>query len=97
MEKHTDILRHTLQFMNSRNHASPSCSKRSNPMAVLLAVLSLILALPLQAAKPTAPAAPSNLAASAASSSQINLSWRDNSANESGFIIQRALSSGGPW
>ena len=36
------------------------------------------------------PAAPSNLAASAASSTQINLSWNDNSSDEDGFKIERA-------
>jgi oligosaccharide reducing-end xylanase len=37
----------------------------------------------------TAPAAPSSLASSAASSSQINLTWLDNSSNETGFKIER--------
>jgi fibronectin type 3 domain-containing protein len=37
-----------------------------------------------------APAAPSNLTASAASSSQINLSWSDNSGDEQGFKVERA-------
>ena len=41
----------------------------------------------------TAPAAPSGLTASAASSSQINLSWTDNSNNETGFKIDQATSS----
>jgi hypothetical protein len=44
-----------------------------------------------------APAAPSTLTASAASSSQINLSWKDNSLNETGFIIERATASAGPF
>src|SRR5262249_24572170 len=35
------------------------------------------------------PAAPSNLTTAAASSSQINLSWSDNSANEDGFRLER--------
>lgn len=39
------------------------------------------------------PAAPSNLTATAASSSQINLAWTDNSTNETGFAIDRATSS----
>ncbi|HEV7298275.1 MAG TPA: PA14 domain-containing protein [Tepidisphaeraceae bacterium] len=42
---------------------------------------------------PTAPAAPSNLAATATSASQINLTWNDNSGNETGFIIERSTSS----
>jgi pectate lyase len=40
------------------------------------------------------PAAPSNLAATAASTSQINLSWNDNSSNETGFRIERAVGGG---
>jgi hypothetical protein len=43
------------------------------------------------------PNTPSNLSASAMSSSQIYLTWHDNSSNETGFQIQRATSSGGPW
>lgn len=37
----------------------------------------------------TAPTAPSNLLASAVSSTQIRLSWQDTSGNESGFKIER--------
>ena len=44
---------------------------------------------------PTLPAAPSNLAATAVSASQINLSWNDNANNETGFKIER--SSGTGW
>jgi predicted CXXCH cytochrome family protein len=43
---------------------------------------------------PTAPAAPSGLTATAASSNQINLTWTDNSNNETGFKVQRATNSG---
>jgi subtilisin family serine protease/regulation of enolase protein 1 (concanavalin A-like superfamily) len=42
----------------------------------------------------TAPAAPSGLTATAASSSQINLSWTDNSTNETGFQIERSTDQG---
>ncbi len=41
----------------------------------------------------TIPVAPSNLSATAASSSQINLSWIDNSDNETGFKIERSTTS----
>jgi hypothetical protein len=37
----------------------------------------------------TGPAAPSNLRAAAVKCHQINLSWTDNSNNETGFLIQR--------
>ena len=39
----------------------------------------------------TAPVAPSNLAASALSPTQIKLTWRDKSSNERGFQIERSL------
>jgi hypothetical protein len=39
---------------------------------------------------PTPPPAPSNLAANAVSSSQIDLNWADNASNESGFRIERS-------
>jgi len=39
------------------------------------------------------PAAPSNLSATAASQSQINLSWSDNSNDEDGFKIERGNGS----
>jgi len=38
---------------------------------------------------PNPPAAPANLIASAVSSSQINLTWTDQSANENGFRVER--------
>jgi len=37
------------------------------------------------------PAAPSNLAATAVSASQINLSWTDNATTETGFELERSL------
>ena len=39
------------------------------------------------------PAAPSGLTATAASSSQINLSWTNNASNQTGFQIDQATSS----
>ncbi|MDO9535639.1 MAG: fibronectin type III domain-containing protein [Bacillota bacterium] len=40
------------------------------------------------------PAAPLNLAAETVSTSQINLTWTDNSNNETGFRIERKISGG---
>jgi hypothetical protein len=45
----------------------------------------------------TAPIAPSGLTATAASSSQINLSWADNAINETSVIVSRSTTSGGPY
>lgn len=52
-----------------------------------------------EASDTTTPAmvAPSDLTATAASSSAINLEWADNSTNETGFEIHRASSSGGSF
>jgi hypothetical protein len=49
------------------------------------------------AGSPTAPAAPSNLAATAVSPTKINLTWADNSANESGFVVERSLNGVDGW
>lgn len=46
---------------------------------------------------PTAPAAPSNLTATTASSSQINLTWSDTASNETGFRIERKPGAGGTY
>src|SRR5205814_1253647 len=43
------------------------------------------------------PAAPSNLAATAVSQTQINLTWRDNSGVELNYIVARSTTSGGPY
>ncbi len=45
----------------------------------------------------TVPNAPGNLVAGSTSSTQITLSWQDNSDNEEGFKVERALYAGGPW
>ena len=42
-------------------------------------------------------AAPTNLTATAFSTTQINLNWTDNSNNEKGFEVQRATSFDGPF
>ena len=46
------------------------------------------------AAAPISPVPPTNLAATAVSSTQINLSWTDASANEDGFRIERCEGAG---
>lgn len=45
----------------------------------------------------TSLAAPTNLSATAVSSSQINLSWTDNATTETSYIVQRALSATGTF
>jgi fibronectin type 3 domain-containing protein len=44
-----------------------------------------------------APAAPSNFASVAASGTQLNLSWNDNSNIETGFELQRKMGAGGTY
>ena len=46
---------------------------------------------------PVPPAAPSNLVATAINDSEIALRWKDNSTNETGFIVGRGDISGGPY
>lgn len=43
------------------------------------------------------PAAPASLTARAVSTSQVNVSWSDQSTNETSFALERATNSGGPW
>jgi hypothetical protein len=43
------------------------------------------------------PAVPSQLVATALSATQIRLNWQDNSINEDGFVVERALYSGNMW
>jgi hypothetical protein len=53
---------------------------------------------PFDAAPPTAPAVPTALLATAASPSQVNLTWTDNSSNETGFEIDRSTTgNSGPF
>jgi hypothetical protein len=43
------------------------------------------------------PNAPTNLVAMAVSSTQINISWSDNSSNETSFVVERGPTNNGPW
>lgn len=43
------------------------------------------------------PAAPGGLSATVESTSQINLTWEDNSTNETGFAVSRGSTAGGPY
>src|SRR5439155_13693111 len=43
------------------------------------------------------PAAPSTLVATPASSTQVNLTWADNSNNENNFILERKAGAGGTY
>jgi hypothetical protein len=45
----------------------------------------------------TIPTPPSNLTATAVSATKVNLSWTDNSSNETGFKIQRSSNGGKSW
>ena len=45
----------------------------------------------------TPPNAPTNLTATAPSASQVNLSWADNSTNETNFKVERKTGAGGTW
>jgi predicted phage tail protein len=47
-----------------------------------------------QATPTVAPAAPSNLIATASAATIINLTWSDNSSNESGFKLERSANGG---
>ena len=60
-------------------------------------ILSLMQARGYTISTGTAPAAPGNLAATATSSSQINLTWTDNATNETGFYIERKTGSSGTY
>jgi fibronectin type 3 domain-containing protein len=45
----------------------------------------------------TTPAAPTNLSGTAPSRTRIRLTWSDNSTNEAGFRVQRALGTDGSF
>src|SRR5262245_77544 len=65
-------------------------------------IVSVLLAMFLaagtgRAASTPPPAAPTNLTATAVSSTSVSLSWTDNSNDETGFLIRRAGNPSGKW
>jgi len=56
-------------------------------------VIGTVSALPRPSAQ-SKPKAPTGLVATAQSSSQINLTWKDNAGNETGFKIERRMGAG---
>ena len=62
-----------------------------------LSIAFLVFSFPPTVAWAAAPTPPSNLAATEVSSSQINLSWTDNSTDESGFSIERKTGASGTY
>jgi hypothetical protein len=57
--------------------------------------LNLAAALTSESTMPTAPAAPTSLAAGNVTTSALTLTWIDNADNETGYVVQRQ--SGGTW
>jgi hypothetical protein len=49
------------------------------------------------AALPPPPVAPSNLSATSASATQINLSWTNNAGNSNGIVVLRQTTAAGTW
>lgn len=64
---------------------------------VAVVIVALIVALRATSPAPSAPDAPSNLAATALSYKQIDLTWQDNSGDETGFKIERKIGATGTY
>ena len=67
---------------------------RLSPVWLALVVAIVTLGCGIASSPVAPPAAPSALVATAASSSQINLGWMDNSSDEDGFKIERCQGAG---
>ena len=67
--------------------------KRIILLSIILICTFIQCKKPEEGVKTQVPVAPTNLLAKVFSSTSINLSWTDNSANESGFIIERKADS----
>ena len=74
---------------------TPRFEKTLKIVAMLLLPLAMAYIISaIASAPPPPPAAPTMLTATVASCSCINLMWRDNSSNETGFKIERCQGSG---
>src|SRR6266496_5244158 len=92
------ITKQAKQFFRLFNNRSRQFTAASVvPLFFWLVLLTLASTGRVQATESYWPTAPSNLLASPASASQINLTWLDNSAIEAGYGIERAPTSSGPW
>jgi hypothetical protein len=85
-------------FASGTNHWSYGLGKPGVSDARIQRATANILDRFLQSAPPraTRPPTPSALAASATSSKAVDLTWSDNSSNETGFVIERSL-DGTDW
>lgn len=79
----TGLLPLTSYYFRLRAKSGALYSARSAPVAATTTIAP--------------PTAPSGLGASAFSQTQINLTWTDNSSNETGFKIERKTGTGGSW
>ncbi len=76
---------------------TPVTITASGPAGPAAAVLQLLPpGMPAPALVPTPPAAPTDLAATTVSTSQVTLTWKDNSDDETAFAVYRE-SSNGTW
>jgi hypothetical protein len=93
---------HSIGFGHSADSAAIMApTARGNRGAVLaaddIAAVSFLYPGSKSGGGPVIPTAPGSLAASAASSTAINLSWADNSNNEDGFKLERKTDSTGTY
>lgn len=70
---------------------------RRTALPLLFVAISLQGVPPATFAATVGPRAPTNLSAVATATSEVNLTWTDNSGIEAGFYVERAGSSAGPW
>lgn len=82
-----------LNNLGASQYADPLFNGRLDDLAIYNYALSDTEITQLMNNLPPPPVAPGGLAATAASTSQINLAWADNSTNETSFLIERSLNN----